>query len=104
MNRNLVGVGIVAAALAVLAGCSDGRSDRTADIGVGGEAASSYSTPSEMAPSAPFGTTQQIRSDGFAVGVSDYTVANPRREGDAFVVDLTIATKQGECILDRSSC
>lgn len=99
MKRSLAGWLIVAFTIPVLVGCGDGQDSSTLGPARTSNAPSEYSLlPADSTPTAPFGATQEIRSTGFAVGLSDYTVSNPRTERGRFMVDLAIATKEGQCI------
>lgn len=92
-RRLLVG----AVAIVVVAGC--GSNDNTpGQVPDWQQPSTSEPTILESAPTSPIGGTLKIWSDGVATGLSEYTVSNPRQEGDRYLVDLLIQTRQGECI------
>lgn len=98
MRPKATSVLVSATAALLLAGCG-GSSDTSAPEGSPSAASRpSLTIPADTTPTASFGETQEITSEGFAVGLSDYTVSIPRVEGTQYMFDLAIDTKQGQCI------
>lgn len=85
-----------AAACLCFAGCSsDDTAPRPSSI-TSEDTAPSTRANLPTTPTSPIGGTLEIESEGFAVGVSDYSISNPRTIGDTYVVDVSVKTKQGE--------
>lgn len=99
MSRSIAVVAAVIAAV-ILGGCSDPQQDEGAPSNYGQQpATSTVSFPADTTPTTTFGETLEIISEGFAIGVSDYTIGVPQVDPTGRAsVDVTIATKQGECI------
>lgn len=83
----------VAAALFTLSCSSDNSGRQRPPI-----AADRTTVALETAPTSPIGGTLEIWSEGFAVGLSEYTVANLRTDPGGYRIDVAIHTRQGECI------
>lgn len=99
MKRKPTLISLLVVAVLSLAGCGDSAEPTSADPGANPTTSpSAPSIPADTTPTAKFGETQQVTSEGFAVGSSEYTVSNPRIEGAQVVVDLAIDTTQGQTI------
>ncbi|KXF54521.1 hypothetical protein AXA44_41465 [Rhodococcus sp. SC4] len=100
MRRSTAVVGTILAVLLVIGGCSGDQQPRgEQSAGESGNASPTVTIPADTTPTTTFGQTLQIVSEGFATGLSDYTIGEPRVEPSGrALVEVTIATKQGTCI------
>ncbi|MFE1592369.1 hypothetical protein [Nocardia sp. NPDC058705] len=83
----------VAFVLALIAGCSSNGVDHTEQTAA---VTSGPVTAPDATPTSPLGSSIKIQSTGYAVGITEYTVASPRQEADVLKLDVTMHTLQGQ--------
>ncbi|MHC6215543.1 hypothetical protein [Rhodococcus ruber] len=99
MSRSAAVASTLFAGLFLLGGCTDEQQSSGQQSAGKNTSSQPVTIPADTPPTTRFGQTLKIVSEGFATGLSDYTVGEPRIDpiGRA-LIEVTIATKQGTCI------